>query len=113
MSVRQGDKFAMELFLFGMDPIIKYLHKRLKGILIYSSPRLGPLQQHPQPPQYPFPTSASDQPLNPHVQPPHYLPLVPISDYDNPGQPLEMTDKGQVDLLGPTSELISLSLSNL
>ena len=69
MSVRQGDKFAMELFSFDMDPILKYLHKRLKGILIHSSPRLGPLQQHPQPPQYPFPMSASDQPPNPLVQP--------------------------------------------
>ena len=85
MSVRQGDKFAMELFSFGMDPIIDYLHKRLKGILIHSSPRLGPLPQHPPPFQYPVPTPAPDPPLNPPVHPPPHPPPVPLSDDDTPG----------------------------
>ena len=37
-SIRQGDKFAMELFAYGMDPILHYLESRLKGILIHSTP---------------------------------------------------------------------------
>ena len=37
-SIRQGDKFAIELFSFMMDPFLEYSAKRLKGILIYSSP---------------------------------------------------------------------------
>ena len=36
MSVRQGDKFAMEIFAYGMDPVLDYLAARLKGILINS-----------------------------------------------------------------------------
>ena len=31
LSIRQGDKFAMELFSYGMDPILGYLEKRLTG----------------------------------------------------------------------------------
>ena len=42
-SIRQGDKFAMELFSFGMDPILDYLEMRLTGILIHSAPVQGPL----------------------------------------------------------------------
>ena len=113
MSVRQGDKLVMELFSLGIDPILDYLHKCLKGILIHSSPRLCPLLQHAHPPQYPVPMPASDQPLNPHLQPLYQLPPAPISNDDTPWQPLEMTEEGQVDLLGPTSELIPLSLPNL
>ena len=33
-SVRLGDKFSMEIFAFGMDPILSYLKCHLKGILI-------------------------------------------------------------------------------
>merc|ERR1711940_279391 len=43
LTIRQGDKFAMELFTFGMDPILTYLEKRLKGIVIPSLPVQGPL----------------------------------------------------------------------
>ena len=45
LSIRQGDKCAMELFTYGMDPTIYYLEKRLKGIIIFSSPRHGPVLQ--------------------------------------------------------------------
>ena len=37
-SIRQGDKFAMELFSYGMDPILGYLERRLQWILIHSIP---------------------------------------------------------------------------
>ena len=43
LTIRQGDKFAMELFTFGMDPIITYLEKRLKGIVVHSLPVQGPM----------------------------------------------------------------------
>ena len=43
LTIRQGDKFAMELFTFGMDPILIYLEKRLKGIVIHSLPVQGPM----------------------------------------------------------------------
>ena len=43
MSVRQGDKFAMELFSYGMDPILYYLERRLQGILVHSLPVQGPV----------------------------------------------------------------------
>ena len=46
LSIRQGDKFAMELFSYGMDPILGYLEKRLKGILIHSIPIQGPILSH-------------------------------------------------------------------
>ena len=42
-SIRQGDKFAMELFSFGMDPILGYLEKRLQRIIIHSIPVHGPV----------------------------------------------------------------------
>ena len=32
MSLRQGDLPSMHLFSFGIDPILGYLEKRLKGI---------------------------------------------------------------------------------
>ena len=40
-SIRQGDKFAMELFSFGIDPILGYLERRLQGILVHSIPVQG------------------------------------------------------------------------
>ena len=43
ISVRQGDKFAMELFSYGMDPILYYLERRLQGILVHSLPVKGPV----------------------------------------------------------------------
>ena len=46
-SIRQGDKFAMELFAFGMDPILGYLEACLQGILINSIPAAGPLERLP------------------------------------------------------------------
>ena len=42
-SIRQGDKFAMELFSFGIDPVLEYLDRRLQGILIHSAPVQGPV----------------------------------------------------------------------
>ena len=42
LSLRQGDLPSMHLFSFGIDPILGYLEKRLKGILITSLPVLGP-----------------------------------------------------------------------
>ena len=51
LSVRQGDKCAMEIFTFGMDPVLSYLEKRLEGILIHSLPVQGPiLSTLPHPP---------------------------------------------------------------
>ena len=41
-SVRQGDKFSMEIFAFGMDPVLSYLECRLRGILIHTQVSLGP-----------------------------------------------------------------------
>ena len=58
MSVRQGDKFAMTNFAYGMDPILEYLSTRLKGILIHSQIAQGPVgppllhpPPRPEPPQ--------------------------------------------------------------
>ena len=53
-SIRQGDKFAMELFSFGMDPILGYLERRLQGLLIHSIPVQGTVQI-PRPPRRPRP----------------------------------------------------------
>ena len=50
LSIRQGDKASMEWFTFGIDPLIDYLEKRLKGNLIHSLPVQGPLLPHPSPP---------------------------------------------------------------
>ena len=41
--VRQGAQPSMLLFLYNVDPVIIYLEKRLKGILLYNGPVLGPL----------------------------------------------------------------------
>ena len=46
LTIRQGDKFAMELFTFGMDPVLTYLEKRLKGIMVHSLPVQGPVPQN-------------------------------------------------------------------
>ena len=67
LSIRQGDKFAMELFSYGMDPILGYLEKRLKGILIHSIPVQGPILS----PNHHHPT----QPTNTH--PPPTIPILP------------------------------------
>jgi hypothetical protein len=55
MSVRQGDKFAMEIFAYGMDPVLDYLAARLKGILINSQKIQGPISNplQPKPPRPP------------------------------------------------------------
>ena len=42
-SLRQGDLPSMHLFCYGIDPLLVYLTKRLKGILITSIPRQGPV----------------------------------------------------------------------
>ena len=41
-SLRQGGCASMEWFGFGIDPLLRYLDRRLKGILITSQPLLGP-----------------------------------------------------------------------
>ena len=59
MSVRQGDKFAMEIFAYGMDPVLDYLYVRLKGILINSQIAQGPKSQfHHLPSTRPAPPPA-------------------------------------------------------
>ena len=42
-SLRQGDLPSMHLFSYGIDPLLLYLDKRLRGILISSTPVQGPL----------------------------------------------------------------------
>ena len=44
-SLRQGGCASMEWFAFGIDPLLRYLEKRLTGILITSLPVLGPSLQ--------------------------------------------------------------------
>jgi hypothetical protein len=41
-SLRQGDVPSMHWFAYGIDPLINFLDKRLKGILIHSLPQHGP-----------------------------------------------------------------------
>ena len=41
-SLRQGDVPSMHWFAYGIDPLLDYLDKRLKGILIHSLPLHGP-----------------------------------------------------------------------
>ena len=74
-SIRQGDKFAMELFAFGMDPILGYLEARLQGILIHSIPAVGPLERLP-----PEPYTRPD--------PPPALPGLPALPPQPPARPL-------------------------
>ena len=49
-SISQGDKVSMEWFTYGIDPVINYLEKRLRGILIHSLPVHGPLPSPLAPP---------------------------------------------------------------
>ena len=42
MSLRQGDIPSMFFFAFGIDPLITFLERRLKGIQITSLPQEGP-----------------------------------------------------------------------
>ena len=42
-SLKQGDLPSMHLFSYGIDPLLFYLEKRLKGILIASLPVQGPV----------------------------------------------------------------------
>ena len=44
-SLRQGDLPSMHFFSFGIDPLLVFLEKRLKGILITTLPVLGPVQE--------------------------------------------------------------------
>ena len=52
-SLRQGGCASMEWFSFGIDPLLRYLERRLQGILISSIPVHGPSfqgEKHPLPP---------------------------------------------------------------
>ena len=49
LSVRQGDVPSMTWFAYGIDPLLHYLNKRLKGIPIFSLPVLGPVQENAAP----------------------------------------------------------------
>ena len=42
-SLRQGGCASMEWFSFGIDPLLRYLDRRLQGIVITSIPMLGPV----------------------------------------------------------------------
>ena len=44
-SLRQGDLPSMHFFSFGIDPLLVFLEKRLKGILVTALPVLGPVQE--------------------------------------------------------------------
>ena len=68
-SIRQGDKFSMELFSYGMDPILGYLERRLQGILIHSIPVQGPVLS-PRPPPAPRPAPPPALPGLPALPPP-------------------------------------------
>ena len=43
LSLRQGDIPSMYFFSYAVDPLLRYLEKRLNGILICSLPVLGPV----------------------------------------------------------------------
>ena len=49
LTLRQGDVPSMELFSFGIDPLLHLLERVLKGILITSVPVYGPSQLHAPP----------------------------------------------------------------
>ena len=49
LTLRQGDVPSMELFCFGIDPLIYRLERVLQGILIASAPVHGPALQHEPP----------------------------------------------------------------
>ena len=42
LTLRQGDCPSSTRFEYAIDPLLVYLEKRLKGILIHSKPVLGP-----------------------------------------------------------------------
>ena len=44
LTIRQGDKFSIEMFTYGMDPVLVYLEKCLQGIPILQLPVQGPVQ---------------------------------------------------------------------
>ena len=46
LTLRQGDIPSMELFSFGIDPLLVLLERVLKGILICSTPVYGPRPLH-------------------------------------------------------------------
>ena len=52
LSLKQGDLPSMHLFSHGIDPLLCYLEKRLKGILKSSLPVQGPVL-HGEPPLQP------------------------------------------------------------
>ena len=45
LSLRQGDLPSMHFFSYGIDPLLTFLDKRLRGILIASLPTYGPALQ--------------------------------------------------------------------
>ena len=45
LSLRQGDCPSLTFFAYGIDPLILFLEKRLRGIPIYSLPVLGPVSE--------------------------------------------------------------------
>jgi hypothetical protein len=63
-----ANKFAMELFAFGMDPILGYLEFQLQGILVHSIPVQGPVLL-PRPPPAPRPAPPPPIPGLPAVPP--------------------------------------------
>ena len=44
LTIRQGDKFSIEMFTYGMNPVLVYLEKFLQGIPILQLPVQGPVQ---------------------------------------------------------------------
>ena len=49
LTLRQGDVPSMELFSFGIDPLLALLERTLAGILISSVPSIGPSPEHGPP----------------------------------------------------------------
>ena len=86
LTIRQGDKFSMEMFTYGMDPVLWYLEKRLQGIPIHHLPVQGPVllpgpppmpTVEPPPPLSGLPALPPPPPAHPHFVascPPHILP---------------------------------------
>ena len=46
--LRQGGLASMEWFAFGIDPLLRFLDKRLEGIPIVSLPLFGPCMKDEQ-----------------------------------------------------------------
>ena len=68
LSIKQGDKISMEIFTFGIDPVLNYLRRRLQGIPICSLPVHGPLPA-------PDPLPLSSQDLRPRLAPRQQKPM--------------------------------------